>query len=228
MKIAALISGGKDSIYAIYKAKQQRHDIVCLIAMESENPESYMFHIPNIHLTKLIAEAMNLPIIYSRTHGKKELELEDLKKTIKQVKEQYKVEGIVTGALASKYQKERIDKICTELGLTSIAPLWHINPEQYMNELIDEKFEVLIVGVASHGLTKDWLMKTINKESVEKLKQIKEKTDFNLAFEGGEAETLVLDCPLYKQKLEVTNYKLHWDNSTNSGHAIINAKLVTK
>jgi predicted ATP pyrophosphatase (TIGR00289 family) len=226
MKIAALISGGKDSIYAAFKAAKE-HELVCLIAIESENPESYMFHIPNIHLTKLIAEAMNLPLIYYKTAGEKELELKDLKQAIIEAKEQYTIGGLTTGALASKYQKQRIDNICNDLGIESMAPLWHVEPEQYMNELIDEGFEVIITGVASQGLTKDWLMKKIDKQAIEDLKKIKEKIDFHLAFEGGEAETLVLNCPLYKKKIEIMNYEIKWSGSY--GEAIIGeARLSNK
>ena len=228
MKVAALISGGKDGLMATFKAKQQGHEIVCLIAIESENPESYMFHIPNIHLTKLIAESMNLPIIYHKTSGEKELELEDLKEAIKQAKEKYRAEGIVSGALASSYQKTRVDKICSDLGLESIAPLWHIDPEQYMNELLDTRFETIIVGVASHGLTKKWLLRTLDSKAIEELKELKGKIDFHLAFEGGEAETLVLDCPLYHKKIKILDYEIKW-NPQGYGEAIIKqAELINK
>lgn len=66
--------------------------------MESENDESYMFHIPNIHLTELIAEAMNIPIIRANTKGLKEEELVDLKENLEILKNKG-VEAIYTGAL---------------------------------------------------------------------------------------------------------------------------------
>ena len=72
MKIVALISGGKDSIYALYKAEQSGHDSICAVAIKSENPESYMFHVPAIELVKLQARAMNLPLIFKITKGVKE------------------------------------------------------------------------------------------------------------------------------------------------------------
>ena len=80
MKVGALISGGKDSLAAAYKASKE-HDLVCIISLKSKNPESYMFHIPNIDLVKLQAEAMGLPLIFLETEGFKEEELIDLKRT---------------------------------------------------------------------------------------------------------------------------------------------------
>ena len=83
MKVAVLFSGGKDSCFAAYKAKQAGNELTCLISVISENPESYMFHTPNISLTEKQAEVMNLPLIVHKTLGQKEEELTDLEQAIK-------------------------------------------------------------------------------------------------------------------------------------------------
>jgi diphthine-ammonia ligase len=74
MKLGVLFSGGKDSCYALFKAGKE-HEIVCLITMASDNPDSYMFHTPNIEMTKLQSEALDIPLISGRTKGEKEEEL---------------------------------------------------------------------------------------------------------------------------------------------------------
>ena len=79
MKIAALVSGGKDSLYASYLASKE-HELVCLVSLKSKNTASYMFHVPNIELTKLQAGAIGLPIIFKETKGEKEKKLKELKK----------------------------------------------------------------------------------------------------------------------------------------------------
>src|SRR3989344_2330435 len=126
MKLGVLFTGGKDSCLALHK---KRNEVVCLITMISENPDSYMFHTSNIEITKLQAKAMNLPIIIGKTFGEKEKELIDLKELIKKAIKEYKIEGIVTGALFSEYQSSRIENICKELKIKCINPLWHMNPE---------------------------------------------------------------------------------------------------
>ncbi|MBI4162515.1 MAG: diphthine--ammonia ligase, partial [Candidatus Aenigmarchaeota archaeon] len=127
MKLAALVSGGKDSLYSTYLATKAGHDIEYILSMKSENLESYMFHTHNLHILEAISNIMKVPIIFGKTKGVKEEELVDLKLLLEKVKE--KVDGITTGAIASSYQKSRVDKICQELGLHSLAPLWGLNPE---------------------------------------------------------------------------------------------------
>ena len=203
MKIGVLTSGGKDSIYAAYLASKT-HELTCLISMKSENPESYMFHVPNIDLVELQAKAMELPLVFESTKGEKEKELEDLKRALLTAKEKYGIKGIVSGALASVYQKKRIEILCKKLDLASLTPLWGIDPGKYMEELIKDKFEVMIVGVAAHGMaTKQFLGKVIDEDLLEKLKEVKEKYNIHLAGEGGEFETLVLNCPLFKKGLAI-------------------------
>ena len=167
-----------------------------------------MFHIPNIELVKLQAEAMNLPLIFMESSGIKEKELEDIKKALKIAIKKYKIQGVVSGALASNYQKERIGRICKELNLKSIAPLWHVNPEQYLNDLIKNKFRAIITGIAADGLAKEFLGAEINEEFIKKIKKLK----IHLGGEGGEYESLVLDCPLFNKKLKIKKSKIEMEN----------------
>src|SRR3989338_5267097 len=111
MRVAALLSGGKDSMYAVYKLAN-KHDISCLITLKSRKPDSYMFHFPNIELTKVQAKLMNLPHIFKLTSGEKEKELNDLKKALIEAKSKYKIKGVVSGSISSSYQKIRVEKIC--------------------------------------------------------------------------------------------------------------------
>jgi len=224
MKLGALFSGGKDSTYALYKALED-NEIVCLISIISENPESYMFHTPNINLCELQAEALGFPLIQVKTKGEKEKELVDLANAIKQAKKEYKIEGVIKGALASEYQASRIKKICDELGLECVNPLWGKDQKEYMQELIDNEFEVMIIGVASDGLGEEWLGKIIDQETLDILMELSDKFGFNPAFEGGEAETLVVNCPIFKKKLKVVDSEVDWEG--NCGTFIIReAELV--
>ena len=156
MKLAVLFSGGKDSVFACYKA-MEKHDVVCLISIISSNQDSYMFHTPNINLAKYQAEAMEIPLITHKTKGEKEIELEDLKKAIEKAKTEFAIEGVVTGALKSEYQASRIQKICDELELECINPLWNMDQEEEMREVIKLGFKFIITKVAAYGLDKSWL-----------------------------------------------------------------------
>jgi len=215
MKLAVLFSGGKDSTYAAWITKKEGHELVCLISIFSENKESYMFHTPAIELTKKQAELMSLPIIIKKTKGKKELELKDLEEAIKEAKEKYNTQGIITGAIESVYQSSRIQKICDKLKIKCLNPLWKKNSEEYWKEMLDQGFKIIIVGVFAEGLGKELLGKEINLNMLNELKKLSKKYNFHLGFEGGEAETFVIDCPLFKKKIEILDAKTIWNG--NSG-----------
>ena len=155
-KFGVLFSGGKDSCLALQKAKE-KGEVACLITVISENKESYMFHTPNINLTKLQAEAINLPLVSITTTGQKEKELKELKEVIKKAVKEFKIECIVTGAIKSEYQRSRISNICTELGLECFNPLWHKDEIEIMKELVELGFEVVITGVFAEPFDRDWI-----------------------------------------------------------------------
>jgi predicted ATP pyrophosphatase (TIGR00289 family) len=119
----------------------------------------------------------------------------------------------VSGGISSVFQKKAFEGVCRRLGgLEPVAPLWGVDPEKYMASLLDDKFEVIIVSVSAMGLGKEWLGRTIDREALAALAKLSKKYGFNLAFEGGEAETLVVDCPLFiKKKLEVKEARARWD-----------------
>lgn len=207
MKLALLFSGGKDSTYAGYLVKKQGNKIACLISIFSENKESYMFHTPSISKVERQAKVMGIPMIIQKTKGKKEEELKDLEKVIKKAKKDFEIEGLVTGALHSVYQASRIQKICDDIGIKCINPLWHKNEIEYLNELLENNFDIIIVGVFAYPLNQKWLGRKIDKSFIKDAKMLKDKYNIHPAGEGGEFETFVLNCPLFKKGLKVKSFK---------------------
>ena len=214
MKVAVLFSGGKDSCYSAYLAKQAGYELACLISVISENQESYMFHTPSISSTKQQSEVMEVPLIIQKTKGEKEIELKDLEKAIKKTKEKYKIDAIVTGALHSIYQASRIQKICDKLELECFNPLWQIQEFEYLNDLIKNRFKIIITGVFAYPLDKSWLAREINEDFINEVKKLHKKYKIHPAGEGGEFETFVLDCPLFKKPLKITDSKVSGEKNS--------------
>ncbi len=182
-----------------------------------------MFHFPNIHLTNLFAEAVEIPLVKAETTGIKEAELEDLKTLLATLD----IEGVISGATSSQYQKKRIDKICQELKLKSIAPLWQEDPLQLLEEIIKLNFEVIIVGVYAYGFNKSWLGRRIDPFTVNSLLNLNKKFGISLIGEGGEYETLVLDAPYFKRKIQLLQVETIWED--DSGYLLVKkARLVDK
>ncbi len=206
MKLCGLFSGGKDSTFAIYKMLNRGYEIDCLLTIKGIK-DSYMYHGPNIELTKKLAKAMNKKHYFIKTNKGKEEELEPLKNALKKIKKERKIQGIITGAIASKYQASRIKKIADELGLYCFNPLWGKNQTQLLKELVENNFETIIVGFASAGFNEKWLGKKINEKTIQELEKLEKKYKINPAGEGGEYETLVTNSPIYKKKLTILKTK---------------------
>jgi len=184
------------------------YKIKCLITINSENKDSYMYHTPLIDLTSLQAKSLNMPIILEKTKGIKEKELTALRKALKRAKEKYKINGISTGALYSNYQRERIEKIADKIGLKVFSPLWHKDQYFEVLEIINLGIKTIIVKIASYGLDKNLLGKVIDKNMLETFSKLNKKIGFNIAGEGGEYETFVIDAPLFKKKIEIKDFDI--------------------
>ena len=206
MRVAALFSGGKDSIYSIYIAQQYGWDVFHLVSLMPENIDSWMFHGVNIHLTRLLAKALDIPIAYKSTPGEKEKELDDMKSIL----EKLDIDGVISGAISSEYQRTRIEKICHEIGIKSFTPIWHKNQKQLLEEELRAGFKVVIVSVSANGLDKSWLGRTIDENCIKDLASLHKKYKINMAGEGGEYETLVLDGPIFKRKIVLEDIEIEW------------------
>ncbi|AMD18452.1 hypothetical protein TL18_05745 [Methanobrevibacter sp. YE315] len=218
MNVAVLFSGGKDSTMALFNALESKEDVKYLLSMKSKNDESYMFHVPNIHITDLLSQALDIPIISVETDGIKEEELEDLRSAFENLKS-LGVEAIYTGALYSVYQKSRIEKLADEVGLKVFSPYWHVDELEYMRKIVSLGFKIIICGVAAWGLDESWLGRVIDDDVIDELVKLNEKYYLDIAFEGGEAETLAIDGPIFKKRIKILKYKKEWD--VDSGVFII-------
>jgi len=215
LRVAALVTGGKDSALALYRAKKRGYGVSYLVTMIPQRQDSWMFHYPNIHLADLFAEAVGIPLVKTETAGVKEVEVEDLKKVLAKLD----VDAVVSGAITSEYQKKRIDRICSELGLKSIAPLWHGDPRELLDELVKLKMETIIVGVYAHGFTPHWLGRKIDQATINDLVELNKKFQVSLVGEGGEYETLVLDAPFFNKKIRLIETEEIWEN--HSGYLLV-------
>jgi len=212
MKLACLFSGGKDSTYAIHLAKKQGHDVVCLLSIFPKSEESHLLHHPNLKWTKLQSESMKIPqLTIISNSDETDNELIVMEKLLQDAKKQFQIDGLVHGGIKSNFQKEKFESLCLKLNLVSIAPLWETDPNEYMNELLDSNFHFMMISVSSDGLDEQWLGKLISKSDIEILNTLSDKFGFNLNFEGGEAETFVIDCPLFSNSIKINDFVKNWD-----------------
>lgn len=226
MRLGVLFSGGKDSTFALHLTAE-KEEVACLITVVSKNKESYMFHTPNIDVTALQAEALRLPLISVATEGQKEEELADLERAISEAKSQFRIDGIVTGAVESVYQASRVQRICNRLDIWCFNPLWKHEQKALLETLVKKKFRVVISGIFAYPLDEKWLGKQLDSQVIARLVELQSQYGISPSGEGGEIETTVLDAPMFERRIEILDCAV--DAKGNCGVFIIKqARLVSK
>jgi len=223
MKVAVLFSGGKDSTRTIHWCLEKKYNVGYLVTLIPQREDSWMYHYPNIHLVDKLAEAIGIPLIKKSSSGIKEKEVEDMKKALQGLD----IDAVACGGIASNYQKTRIERVCNDLGLKFIAPFWGIDPKKFIRDTIDLDFDVRIVGVYSAGFDKSWLGRKLNEKSLNDLIRLNKKYGINLIGEGGEYESLCINGPIFKKKIEIIDSEIIWDSKTNSGWMNIKKIMAT-
>ena len=201
-----LFSGGKDSCLALQKAFDHGFSIKYLLTILPSSSDSYMYHKPDTKLLEAQYKVLNIKpkpkLVTQKSKSKKEEELSDLKKALSLIKQEDNVDTIVIGGIASTYQGDRINSIANDLGLKVYAPLWDYTSERLWKELLEKKFKIIITKIAS-PLPREWIGKPIDNKTYEELKQLSLKYGFDTSFEGGDAETAVLDMPLFDKEIKI-------------------------
>ncbi|RLI08889.1 TIGR00289 family protein [Candidatus Bathyarchaeota archaeon] len=222
MRLAALFTGGKDSTYAAHLA-EDLGELRYLVTMIPQREDSWMFHTVNIGLASLIAEAYGVEHVAASTSGVKEEELQDLRRVL----EGLDVDAVISGAIASNYQRRRIDKLCQQLGLKHITPLWGRNSAELLKEMLEAGLRIMVTGVAALGLDERWLGRIIDEEALRELLELNRRYGINICGDGGEMETLVLDAPWFRYRVEILEAERLWDGISGVYH-IRRAELIPK
>ncbi len=202
MRAIALLSGGKDSFMAAQIAREQGYEIEAALTVIPEE-FSMMFHYPNAAKAEQVAALLDIPW-FTTCESKFKVAIENYAGK--------GIEAVISGAIASEYQKTRIERLCTKLGIESFTPLWRKNQRDILDEILLRGIKAMIVSVSAEGFDDNDLGKIINENYIEELESKNLKYGINISGEGGEYETFVLGCRGSKQ-LEVTKYKKVWEGS---------------
>lgn len=219
MRVLALLSGGKDSVSAVDVARQHGWDVAAALTLRPAEDDAWMFHTPNLAVVRGVAECLGLPLAEAPVRSGQAEEVEDLEAAVKDSHDRYGLQGIVSGALASEYQRTRLDRVGHRLGLKSFAPLWHKEPRGYLDGLLASGWDVRFSRTAADGVPPSWAGQRLDAAKVEAMAGHRARP--HVAGEGGEYETLVLDCPAYSRRLVVD--RAHVDASASRATWIVDA-----
>ncbi len=206
MRVAVLSSGGKDSAAAWWWARCRGWTVDSLVTVCISGEDSPMFQLPGTALVERQATLAGLPWVAVDATGETPQDIEALEAALKG----RTIDGVVSGALRSDYQKSRLERMCERLGLQSWTPLWHQSGKHHLKGMIEHGFEIMITSVSAEGLDERWLGHVLTEESFDDLERLAMIHRFHVEGEGGEYETLVLTGPHLQGRLEV-EWTTVWD-----------------
>jgi ABC transporter with metal-binding/Fe-S-binding domain ATP-binding protein len=204
MRLASLYSGGKDSTFACMLMQGQGHEVPTLVTIRPENPASPIFHAINLDMVPLLAQAMDKELRVVPSRGEEAEDLEALRTAL----EGLEVDGIITGAIASDYQWDRINGVCEGLGLRVFSPLWRKDQGMLLRDMVEGGLTAVLVGTFAEGLDQSWLGRPLDSAAVDMMLRTAQKWRLNPSGEGGEYETLTLDSPLHKRPLRILESRI--------------------
>ena len=207
--MASLYSGGKDSSFSLYVAEQMGHEIPYLVNVVPEDRASWIFHTPNLNVVPAIAEAMGKELILGRSTGEEDSDMEGLRQAL----DGLDIDGIVTGAVWSDYQWDRMNLVCGDLGLKFFAPMWRKDQDYLMEQMIDAGVEAVIVGCYAEGFDESWLGRPLNHETLAELRKLRDKYGISIMGEGGEYESLTLNSPSFRYPLKIAGSRKEWNRN---------------
>jgi len=216
MRFIALVSGGKDSCYAMHLTAEAGHELVGLANLlppKSGETDSYMYQTVGQDAIELYSEALEVPL-YRRiiqgtpvnqameyeqsVHGD---EVEDLYELLFEIKQKVSYDAVSCGAIHSNYQRVRAENVCARLGVKLLSPLWGREQSGLLREMIDAHIEAILIKVAVIGLEPTQHLGKSIREMYDQLVALHDKYGINVCGEGGEYETLTLDSPMFKKRI---------------------------
>ena len=204
MKALALASGGKDSILALHMAVERSVALEGILTILPEDPESMLYHTPNVEHVARIAESLGTRWI--SIDAPKDAE----EAALSQILSSLDIKMLITGGIKSKYQREKFENICQALAISLHSPLWGLEPSEIYNMMNKFKIDPIIVSVASLGLGEEWLGQHLNPQNVSKLFELSKKYHFDPTGEGGDFETFVVNGLMYRKQLVVESARVRW------------------
>ncbi|MEM1545919.1 MAG: diphthine--ammonia ligase [Candidatus Methanomethylicia archaeon] len=204
---ASFFSGGKESIYALFKALKMGLDVKYLIYCNYDFPRVSP-HALNIEVVRVEAKLIGLPLI--ECSPRKGVEVEFLRGLLVKLG----VEAVVGGDIYLIDHYNWLEKLCSPIGIKCVEPLWVGGEEKSKNILIEEVndgIEAIICGVRDK-LNGKLLGKTINKEFLNEFLEYCSSVNIDPCGEKGEYHTIVLRSPIYRKSIQVLNHSIIREN----------------
>jgi len=191
-------SGGKDSCLACFRAIRQGYQVKYLLNFISKEFKRGCFHGIEAKLLKLQAELIGIPLVQKEVTADMQKYEEEFKAAVSELKSRG-IKGMVFGDIYLDEHKVWVDRVCADLGITPIDPLWNESPSNLVEKFINLGFRAIIVSAQADKFSRDFVGKQVDKELLTELKS----KNICPCGENGEFHTLVVDGPIFKRSIKI-------------------------
>jgi len=202
MRVVASWSGGKDSCLACYKAVTQGYEVTHLVNFISRRFRRVSFHGTRGHIISRQAQAIGIPLVQYTVPEEMGLYEQRFKQAVSALKRKG-VGGMVFGDIYLQEHRDWIERVCGELEITPVLPLWGTPPERVLSEFIDLGFEALVVSAKATIFTEEWLGRSVDHSFLSELKVLCQQQDVDVCGEHGEYHTVAVDGPLFQKRMQL-------------------------
>jgi diphthine-ammonia ligase len=195
-KVFASWSGGKDCCLALNRALAGGLDVRYLANTVTADGQRSCSHGITAAVIRAQAKALGIPILQQPTSG------DNYRDEFVRMLKAFKAEGIeggVFGDIDFNAHREWLEGVCRETGIVPHLPLWLEDQLKLMEEFIDAGFIAVIVAAKADLFGEEVLGKKIDRAFLAALGK-----DITPCGEAGEFHTLVIDGPVFKKRLEIT------------------------
>lgn len=191
-------SGGKDSCLAYYKAKMAGCDIRYLLNFISRESKRGCFHGIENCLLQLQAELIGVPLVHQEVSPDMKLYEQEFKSAVKA----FKLKGINAMVFGDIYLIDHaswVERVCKEIEIIPLEPLWNKNPVAVLEEFIDLGFKAIIVSCQADKLDESFIGRELDKKLLQELRS----KHICPCGENGEFHTFVVDGPVFKHGIDI-------------------------
>jgi len=197
LKVAVSWSAGKDSSLSLYRSLSNGLEVCFLLNMINREARKSMSHGLDPELIAAQAEAVGIPILQRETTW--DTYEEEFKRAVAGLK-QKGISGVVFGDIDIEGHKEWVERVCADLGVIPILPLWGVEPQRLLNDFIDAGFEAIVVTAKAEFLGQEWLGRRVDEVFIKELLRL---NNVHPCGEQGEYHTFVTDGPIFKKRVKI-------------------------
>lgn len=189
-------SGGKDSCFALYQAMRQGYNISHLINFISQEPHRVRFHGTDVKLIQFQSQALEIPVLQWETTW--EGYEKDFKEAVLSLIPSG-IDGMIFGDIYLVEHRAWAERVCRDLGIRAVEPLWGMNAADVLSNFIDVGFEAIVISAKRELMQKEWMGHIVDHSFREYL----ETKNIDPCGENGEYHTLVTAGPILKRRIRL-------------------------